>query len=128
MQSNATGPVKLLSVAAVVSLAVSSVGPFTLAYIMASHSGDAILFRDALYTYLHFQYNGYFTLTVMALFFHHKTKAALQADWKKNQDIFYSLNSLCYSFSVSNTVVAWSANCDKAAGLSGLHINICNTH
>lgn len=83
MQSNATGPVKLLSVAAVVSLAVSSVGPFTLAYIMASHSGDAILFRDALYTYLHFQYNGYFTLTVMALFFHHKTKAALQADWKK---------------------------------------------
>ena len=62
-------PVKILATGALVYLVVSSIGPFTLAYIMATHSGDAILFRDAIYTFLHFQYNGYFTLSVFALLF-----------------------------------------------------------
>jgi len=59
--------VVLLSVAALLSLVVSSIGPFTLAYIMATSTGNAFLYRDAIYTYLHFQYNGFFTLSVFAL-------------------------------------------------------------
>jgi hypothetical protein len=62
-------PVKLLSIAALTSLVISSIGPFTLAYILATKTGNAILYRDSIYTYLHFQYNGFFTLSVFALFF-----------------------------------------------------------
>ena len=61
-------PVKLLSLIALSCLVISSAGPFTLAYILASQTGDAILYKDAIYFYLHFQYNGFFTLSVFALF------------------------------------------------------------
>jgi hypothetical protein len=61
--------VRCLAIGAVMSLVVSSIGPFTLAYIMATKTGDAFLFRDAIYTFMHFQYNGFFTLSVFALFF-----------------------------------------------------------
>jgi len=60
--------VVLLGTCALLSLVVSSIGPFTLAYIMATSTGNAFLYRDAIYTYLHFQYNGFFTLSVFALF------------------------------------------------------------
>ncbi len=59
--------VKLLSIAAILYLVISSVGPFTLAYLLATKSGNAFLYRDSIYTYLHLQYNGFFTLVVMAL-------------------------------------------------------------
>ena len=59
----------LLARSALLSLVISSVGPFTLAYIMVAKTGNAFLYRDAIYTYLHFQYNGFFTLSVFALFF-----------------------------------------------------------
>lgn len=76
-RSSLLGTVKLLSVCSVISLLISSVGPFTLSYIMISHSGDSILYRDAIYTFLHFQYNGFFTLAVFALFFDHLLKKGL---------------------------------------------------
>jgi hypothetical protein len=61
--------VKSLANAAVAFLVISSIGPFTLAYILATKTGSAILYKDSIYTYLHFQYNGFFTLSVFALFF-----------------------------------------------------------
>jgi hypothetical protein len=36
---------------------------------MATKTGDAFLYRNAIYTYLHFQYNGFFTLSVFTLLF-----------------------------------------------------------
>jgi len=60
----------LLAVASVVCLLLSSAGPFTLAYLFATKSLNAVLYRDALFSYLHLQYNGFFTLAVFALFFH----------------------------------------------------------
>ena len=62
-------PWYILSVSAIVYLVLSSAGPFTLAYVLASKSTNAILYRDALYFYLHFQYNGFFTLSVFTIFF-----------------------------------------------------------
>ena len=62
--------VRLLSVSAVVSLILSSAGPITLAWLHAIKSINAILYSDALYVYLHLQYNGFFTLAVFALLFH----------------------------------------------------------
>jgi hypothetical protein len=61
--------VKLLSIFALAYLVLSSVGPFTLAYLLASKSGNILLYKDAIYTYLHLQYNGFFTLSVFAFFF-----------------------------------------------------------
>lgn len=60
--------VKLLSISAAVYFCFSSVGPFTLGYLMAMKSQNVILYKNAIYTYLHLQYNGYFTLSVLALF------------------------------------------------------------
>lgn len=68
-RSTVNRSVKLLATVALAALVVSSVGPFTLAHIMATRSGGPNLYRDAVYTYLHFQYNGFFTLSVFALFF-----------------------------------------------------------
>src|ERR1035437_9372429 len=59
----------LLSVASVVCLLLSSIGPFTLAYLFATKSLNAVLYRDALFSYLHLQYNGFFTLAVFSLLF-----------------------------------------------------------
>lgn len=60
--------VRLLALSAALCLVISSAGPFTLAYVLATDSANAILYRDSIYTYLHFQYNGFFTLGVFALF------------------------------------------------------------
>lgn len=62
-------PVKTLAISALVYLVLSSVGPFVLAYLMASKSNNVFLYRDSVYTYLHLQYNGFFTLAILALFF-----------------------------------------------------------
>ena len=59
----------LLVTCSMLSLVISSVGPFWLAYMMGTRSGTATDLRDAVYTYLHFQYNGFFTLAVFALLF-----------------------------------------------------------
>lgn len=71
LKTEATKSVKLLSIAAVLYAALSSVGPFTLAYLMASKSSESYLAKDAIYTYLHLQYNGFFTLAVFALLLHY---------------------------------------------------------
>ena len=58
----------LLSIVALVSLLVSTIGPLGQVYISLSRSTNAVLYRDSIYTFLHFQYNGFFTLAVFALF------------------------------------------------------------
>lgn len=70
-KSKPSKTVMILGTGTLLALALSSVGPFTLAYILATHSVNTLLYRDAIYTYLHLQYNGFFTLGVFALFFNH---------------------------------------------------------
>ena len=78
--------VSLLAITSVACLVISSIGPFALAYILATKSGNAMLFRDALYTFLHFQYNGFFTLGVFALFFKQVTNSVTG---KTKKGIYY---------------------------------------
>ncbi len=61
--------VALLAVSSIICLIISSSGPFLITYIVFTKSFDAFLYRNALFTYLHFQYNGFFTLAVFALLF-----------------------------------------------------------
>lgn len=58
-----------LSTGAAASLVLSSIGPFGLSYILITKSGNSLLYRDSIYAFLHFQYNGFFTLSVFAIFF-----------------------------------------------------------
>ncbi len=87
VKSKPSRTVKVLSMVAMMSLVVSSAGPFTLAYMLASHSANTLLYKDAIYTYLHLQYNGFFTLAVFALFFN-LTGAGLSYKAQKNAERF----------------------------------------
>jgi hypothetical protein len=62
--------VRTLAVSALMYLVLSSVGPFLLAFLMASGVQNAGLYNNSIYTYLHLQYNGFFTLGIFALAFH----------------------------------------------------------
>ena len=86
--------VRLLSVSAVVSLILSSAGPITLIYMHSIKSLPAIFFRDALYVYLHFQYNGFFTFAVFALLFH---KLYPKISIKTRQNFYWFSVLLCVS-------------------------------
>ncbi len=61
--------VRLLSVSAIASLIISSIGPLGLSIILYTKSSNSILYRDSVYTFLHFQYNGFFTLSIFALIY-----------------------------------------------------------
>lgn len=68
LNTNKSSTVKLLSSSALVSLMLSLLGTLGLTYIIVTRSGGSLLYRDSIYTFLHFQYNGFFTLSVFALF------------------------------------------------------------
>ncbi len=74
LRSETAKPVKILGVCALICLVLSSVGPFVLAYLKMAGSDNFLLYRDATYTYLHMQYNGFFTLSVFALLFNNLNK------------------------------------------------------
>jgi len=61
--------IKLLSSSALLSLVLSFLGTLGLTFIIVTKSGASLLYRDSIYTFLHFQYNGFFSLSVFALFF-----------------------------------------------------------
>ena len=63
--------VKVLLIYAMVSMVLSSVGAFTLDYLLATHSSYLFLYKDAIYTYLQLQYNGFFSLTILGLILHY---------------------------------------------------------
>jgi len=53
---------------ALLFLVLSSASPYLLAYSMSHHVGSLSFYYNAIYLYLHFQYNGWFTFGVMTLF------------------------------------------------------------
>lgn len=82
-KSGVSKTVFLLAISSVICLVISSAGTFEIAYLFAKKSLNVILYKDALYTYLHFQYNGFFTLAVFALLFH-VLDAKISIEAKKN--------------------------------------------
>jgi hypothetical protein len=69
LKSKQSKTVQLLSIGAIASLLISALGPLGISYILISESSNSILYRDSIYTFLHFQYNGFFTLSIFALIF-----------------------------------------------------------
>jgi hypothetical protein len=62
-------PIKVCIRVALFFLVLSSIGPFLLAYNISHPTGDINFYFNAIYLYLHFQYNGWFTFGAMALLF-----------------------------------------------------------
>ena len=65
----------LLTVGAIVFLVLASIGIFWLAYLFAAKSLNTFAYRNALYIYLHFEYNGFFSLGVLAIVFNKLQKS-----------------------------------------------------
>jgi hypothetical protein len=110
-KSAASNTIKLLSIASVTYMALSSVGPYTLAYLMASKSGNVILYKDAVYTYLHLQYNGFFTLGIFALLLNRIENLFTIRGLKKMERFAWFLNLsiipslfLCYLWHYPNSI------------------------
>lgn len=57
----------LLCIGALISIICSLIGPLGLTYIIISRSYNSMLYRDSLYIFLHFQYNGFFTLSIFSI-------------------------------------------------------------
>ncbi|GAB4092908.1 hypothetical protein [Flaviaesturariibacter terrae] len=68
-RKHASKPERLLVTGSILSLLLSAAGPAVLAWMIRTGSADSLLYRDAIYWFLHFQYNGFFTLALMAWFF-----------------------------------------------------------
>jgi hypothetical protein len=72
---------------------ISSVGTFTLAFMMASHNFNQNMHLSSLYFYLHFQYNGFFTFACIGLF---KARLNLsEAETMKNRTVFWMFFFSC---------------------------------
>jgi hypothetical protein len=61
--------VKWLTVFSILFLIFSTSGLFIIAYIYYTKNFEAFLYRNALFTYLHFLYNGFFTLAILSILF-----------------------------------------------------------
>ena len=61
--------ITMTSLGAIASLLLSAIGPVILSYIIFTNSTNSLLYRDAIYTFLHFQYNAFFTLAIFATLF-----------------------------------------------------------
>ncbi len=85
--------VKLLSLCGIGSLVLSAIGPLGLAFILATKSGNSLLYRDSIYTFLHFQYNGFFTLSIFTLILNQLVKKGIVLNGKAR---LFSI-SLCLS-------------------------------
>lgn len=75
--------------AALFFMLLSSLGPYALAVIMATHVGGQYAFQNALYFFLHFQYNGWFTFATLA-FIVKKWEQSTVFHFKKTR-LFYRL-------------------------------------
>jgi hypothetical protein len=108
-------PVQLISLAAIVCLVLSSAGPFYLAYMMGTKTGNVYQYKDAVYGFMHFQYNGFFTFSVFAFVFHHVlSKVPSFIDKAKQFAIVIAASIVPTLFSS----LLWHSNNDVVQGLA----------
>lgn len=72
---------------------ISSVGTFTLAFMMASHNFNQNIHLASLYFYLHFQYNGFFMFACVGLLLARLHMEKLTFEW--NRQVFWMFFLSC---------------------------------
>lgn len=75
-------------------LVLSSLGPYALSYIMASKNIHQYYYHNALYFFLHFQYNGWFTFAILG-FLMRKLEQSKQYNYKHARIVFVLLAITC---------------------------------
>jgi hypothetical protein len=87
-------PLLVLAISSIVCWILSSSGTALIDYIVLTRSFDAVVYRDALFTYLHFHYNGFFSLAVFALLYK-QISPVLSAEARRRWNRF--VIALCFS-------------------------------
>lgn len=73
-------------------MVVSSIGPWALGIIMNTAVNDSNLYRNAIYFYLHFQYNGWFIMALFGIFFYILEEQKIKLSNKTFQQFFWAIN------------------------------------
>lgn len=77
---------------ALIYFVISAVGPFATGPLIATGKQGSPLYFDAIYFYLHFQYNGFFTFLVLAILYKMLERKGLAAHGK---NVFLLFNLAC---------------------------------
>lgn len=75
--------------------AISSLGAFSLAYLMATHSYNQNWYIGSVYFFLHFQYNGWFLFALLGLVLHQFIEWRIFIPHRLYQWLFYSFFISC---------------------------------
>lgn len=75
--------------AALIFNAISSLGTFSLAFMMASKMMNQNFYLAAVYFFLHFQYNGWFFFACMGLLHAYMVKKKIAPSFKNSKTIFW---------------------------------------
>lgn len=73
-------------------LVISSIGPWAIGAVMATLGPESIWYKTSIYFYLHFQYNGWFIMALIGLFFYGLEEKGVVFDPKFQKSFFFLLN------------------------------------
>lgn len=73
-------------------MVLSSIGPWAVGGVMATLGSESIWYKSSIYFYLHFQYNGWFILALLGIFFYILEEKGIQFDPKRLKSFFFLLN------------------------------------
>ncbi len=73
-------------------MVISSIGPWALGIIMKTAGNTSDLYRNAIYFYLHFQYNGWFIIALFGVFFYVLEKNKIIISKKVFKKFFWLIN------------------------------------
>lgn len=93
--------IRLLVAGAATALLISVLVPLAFGYLLYTKAGSSTLRKDFVYTFLHFQYNGFFTLSVLALFFQRLHRTTVLLNKKAERFVWLLLLSLVPSLTLS---------------------------
>ncbi|MER3327993.1 MAG: hypothetical protein RIF34_00330, partial [Candidatus Kapaibacterium sp.] len=97
------------AMAAILFMVISSIGPLALAPIIVNGMQDSIWYDLAIYFYLHFQYNGWFILSIVS-FIALSIKVKDADNGQRAYNLFVSSTLLNYSLSTLWTDPGWVIN------------------
>ncbi len=87
---------KIWFLAAFFFAVLSSLGVFTLSYMMSTKNVVQELYLASTYFYLHFQYNGFFIFSCLGLLFYHLKEKGILISSTENKMIFWLLFIGCF--------------------------------
>lgn len=78
--------------ASLLYMIISSIGPWAIGGVMATLGNTSIWYKLSIYFYLHFQYNAWFILSLLGIFFYLLEQANIEIDKKQFRSFFLILN------------------------------------